>query len=64
MASLSDYDRMLFDSFRSIYVYINIASGVVLVVSFLFIMVTIYTMVLERRRRSDFAVDGAKSFIL
>ncbi len=47
---LSKYDRMLFDSFRSVYVYINIASGLVLIVSFLFIMVTIYTMVLERRR--------------
>jgi ABC-type antimicrobial peptide transport system permease subunit len=50
VASLSDYDKMLFDSFRSIYLYINIASTIVLVVSFLFIMVTIYTMVLERRR--------------
>lgn len=65
VASLSDYDRMLFDSFRSIYVYINIASGVVLVVSFLFIMVTIYTMVLERRREIGILRSmGAKSFYI
>ncbi|MFA5864286.1 MAG: FtsX-like permease family protein [Phycisphaerae bacterium] len=48
--SLNQYDKLLFNSFGPIYVYINIASGLVLVVSFLFIMVTIYTMVLERRR--------------
>jgi len=47
---LANYDQMLFKSFRSIYVFINIANVIVLVVSFLFIMVTIYTMVLERRR--------------
>jgi len=47
---LEKYDQMLFESFRSVYVYINIASAIVLFVSFLFIMVTIYTMVLERRR--------------
>jgi putative ABC transport system permease protein len=65
VASLSDYDRLLFDSFRSIYVYINIASGVVLVVSFLFIMVTIYTMVLERRREIGILRSmGAKSFYI
>lgn len=47
---LENYDQMLFDSFRSVYTYINIVSGIVLFVSFLFIMVTMYTMVLERRR--------------
>lgn len=47
---LENYEQMLFHSFHSIYVYINIASAIVLIVSFLFIMVTIYTMVLERRR--------------
>jgi len=50
VASLREYDQMLFNSFKPIYVYINIASALVLIVSFLFIMVTIYTMVLERRR--------------
>jgi len=48
--SLSQYDKLLFNSFGPIYLYINVASGLVLVVTFLFIMVTIYTMVLERRR--------------
>lgn len=47
---ISRYDEMLFESFRSVYVYINIASSLILIVSFLFIMVTIYTMVLERKR--------------
>ncbi|NLX04466.1 MAG: ABC transporter permease [Phycisphaerae bacterium] len=47
---LEKYDQMLFNSFKPIYVYINIANGIVLLVSFLFIMVTMYTMVLERRR--------------
>jgi putative ABC transport system permease protein len=65
VASLGDYDQLLFDSFRSIYVYINIASGVVLTVSFLFIMVTIYTMVLERRREIGILRSmGAKSFYI
>jgi len=50
VASLSNYDQLLFRSFESIYAYINIASGVALVVSFLFILVTVYTMVLERTR--------------
>ncbi len=47
---LAKYDQMLYDSFKSVYVYINVANGIVLLVSFLFIMVTMYTMVLERRR--------------
>ena len=47
---LSSYNQMLFESFKPIYIYINIASGLVLLVSFLFVMVTIYTIVLERRK--------------
>ncbi len=47
---LSSYNNMLFESFKPIYIYINMASGLVLLVSFLFVMVTIYTIVLERRK--------------
>jgi putative ABC transport system permease protein len=65
VASLNQYDQMLFNSFGPIYVYINIASGLVLVVSFLFIMVTIYTMVLERRREIGILRSlGATSFYI
>jgi putative ABC transport system permease protein len=65
IASLSQYDQLLFDSFRSVYVYINIASGLILVVCFLFIMVTIYTMVLERRREIGILRSmGAKSWYI
>ncbi len=48
--ALDQYDKLLFDSFRSIYIYINCASLLILIVSFLFIMVTIYTIILERKR--------------
>ncbi len=46
----SDYGRVLFQSFEQIYLYINIASGVALVVCFLIILLTMYTMVVERTR--------------
>lgn len=46
----SEYGRILFESFAQIYMYINIASGVALVVCFLFILLTMYTLVLERTR--------------
>jgi len=40
--------RLFFESFAQVYAYINIASAVALVVCFLVIMVTMYTMVVER----------------
>jgi putative ABC transport system permease protein len=46
----SDYGQLLFESFEQIYMYINIASGVALVVCFLIILLTMYTMVVERTR--------------
>ena len=46
----SDYGQVLFESFRQIYLYINIASGVALVVCFLIILLTMYTLVVERTR--------------
>ncbi len=62
---LSDYNQMLFESFRPIYVYINVASGLVLLVSFLFVMVTIYTIVLERRKEIGILRSmGADSFYI
>lgn len=44
------YRQLMYDSFSQIYVYINTASGVALIVCFLFILLTMYTMVLERTR--------------
>jgi len=44
------YRRILTDSFAQIYTYTNIATGVALVVCFLFILLTMYTLVLERTR--------------
>ncbi len=44
------YGRLLADSFHQIYLYINIASGVALVVCFLFVMLTMYTLILQRTR--------------
>jgi ABC-type antimicrobial peptide transport system permease subunit len=47
---LERYDAILADSFKSMYLYVDMANLIVLIVSFLFIMVTIYTIMLERRR--------------
>lgn len=44
------YGRLLFEGFSQIYAFINIASGVALVVCFLFTLLTMYTLVLERTR--------------
>lgn len=46
----SQYGSLLRDSFSQVYTYINVASGVALVVCFLFIMLTMYTLILERTR--------------
>jgi len=44
------YGRLLADSFHQVYLYINIASAVALVVCFLFVMLTMYTLILQRTR--------------
>ena len=46
----SRYGQMLKESFAQVYLYLNAASGTALVVCFLFIMMTMYTLVLERTR--------------
>ncbi len=46
----SRYGQMLKESFTQVYLYINAASATALVVCFLFIMMTMYTLVLERTR--------------
>ena len=46
----SSYGRLLADSFHQIYLYVNIASAVALVVCFLFVMLTMYTLILQRTR--------------
>ena len=46
----SHYGQMLKESFTQVYLYLNAASTTALVVCFLFIMMTMYTLVLERTR--------------
>ncbi|MCP4248386.1 MAG: ABC transporter permease [bacterium] len=46
----TSYGRLLADSFQQIYLYINSASTVALVVCFLFVMLTMYTLILQRTR--------------
>ncbi|TWT43841.1 Macrolide export ATP-binding/permease protein MacB [Phycisphaerae bacterium RAS1] len=46
----SEYGRMLRDSFAQVNLYLNASSGLALVVCFLFILLTMYTMVVERTR--------------
>ena len=63
---LSEYRRMLLSRFNMIFVYVDMVNGVALIISFLFIMITLYTMVLQRTR--DIAIlksSGASNgFIL
>ncbi len=44
------YGQLLADSFQQVYLYVNIASAVALVVCFLFVMLTMYTLILQRTR--------------
>lgn len=44
------YRELMYQSFSQVYTYINIASGVALVVCFIIILLSMYTMVLERTR--------------
>jgi len=46
----TQYGSLLRESFAQMYTYINLASGVALAVCFLFIMLTMYTLILERTR--------------
>ena len=46
----SDYGHLLHESFAQINVYMTASSGMALVVCFLFILLTMYTMVIERTR--------------
>jgi putative ABC transport system permease protein len=46
----SGYREALYESFSQLYLYINTASAVALIVCFLIILLSMYTMVLERTR--------------
>ncbi len=46
----SDYGRLLRESFASVNLYMTASSGVALVACFLFILLTMYTVVVERSR--------------
>lgn len=47
---LSRYRGMLLEKFGILFVYVDVVNVVALVIAFLFIMVTLYTMVLQRTR--------------
>lgn len=46
----SNYRESLYESFSQIYIYINTASALALIVCFLIVLLSMYTMVLERTR--------------
>lgn len=48
--AISAYGELLRETFDQVYWFMRITSGVALVVCFLFILLTVYTMVLERTR--------------
>ena len=48
--ALDEYRGMLVERFGIMYTYVDVVNAVVLVVAFLFILVTLYTMVLQRTR--------------
>jgi putative ABC transport system permease protein len=47
---VADYSQVLASSFRSLTIFVNLISVIALVICFLFILVTMYTIVLERGR--------------
>ncbi|MFP4215313.1 MAG: ABC transporter permease [Phycisphaerae bacterium] len=47
---LASYRTMLTDRYRMIYTYVDIVNGIALVIAFLFTMVVLYTMVIQRTR--------------
>ncbi len=62
----TSYGQLLADSFHQIYLYINIASGVALVVCFLFVMLTMYTLILQRTREIGIlkSLGASRRFLL
>lgn len=66
MAPLSQYRRMLEQKFAIMFRYVDAVNAITLIVVFLFIMITLYTMVLQRQR--DIAIlkscGASNGFIL
>ena len=62
----SDYDRLLAENFSSIAVFINTVTVVCLTICFLFVLLTMYTMVLERTREIGIlkSLGAGRGFIL
>ncbi len=62
----SRYGQMLKESFTQVYLYLNAASATALVVCFLFTMMTMYTLVLERTREIGIlkSLGASKRFLL
>jgi len=62
---LAEYQQMLLSKFQLMFGYIDMVNGVALSIAFLFIMVTLYTMVLQRNR--DIAIlksSGASNWCI
>jgi len=47
---LTRYRGMLLEKFKIMFVYVNIVNAIALIIAFLFIMITLHTMVLQRTR--------------
>ena len=47
---VANYSQVLADNFRNIMIFVTLVSIIALVICFLFILVTMYTMVLERKK--------------
>ncbi len=62
---LARYRGMLVEKFGIMFVYVDVVNVVALVIAFLFIMVTLYTMVLQRTREiAILKSSGASNFFL
>lgn len=62
---LDRYRGMLIENFGIMYLYVDTVNAVSLVIAFLFVMITLYTMVLQRTREiAILKANGASNFFL
>ena len=64
--SIDDYRGMLEDRFGIMYLFVDTVNTITLIVAFLFILVTLYTMVIQRRREIAIlrSMGATRRFIL
>ncbi len=64
--SVNDYRGMLEDRFGIMYLFVDTVNTITLIVAFLFILVTLYTMVIQRRREIAIlrSMGASRRFIL